>query len=105
MIYRADNKSVTALLQWGTWSAYPDTWNSEEPEAGYFTPPPGLIEPKRGFGKVWRERLGGDHAAIGFAIDNEQGMRGAVQPFEKGTVIRNGNSEVRILLGNAKWMA
>ena len=105
MIYRGDSQTILVLLQWGAYSQFPDTWNSEQPEGGFVAPPPGLIEPRRGFGKVWREQLGGAHAAIGFATGGEQGMTGQLQPCERGTLIRNERGEVRVLLSNGRWVS
>jgi len=38
-----------------SWEVYADTWNSTEPDSDpAITPPEGLAQPIRGFGKVWR---------------------------------------------------
>jgi hypothetical protein len=39
----------------GTWQSFQDTFVDGEPEIDpSLTPPPGLFQPKRGFGKLWR---------------------------------------------------
>ncbi|MFQ6016508.1 MAG: CHAT domain-containing protein, partial [Anaerolineae bacterium] len=51
-----------------TWDIFQDTFvEGVDPEWVGLSPPPGLLEPKRGFGKVWREELGGADSAIGWA--------------------------------------
>jgi hypothetical protein len=41
------------------WGAFPDEWDSGEPDRDpSLSPPPGLLQPVRGFGLVWREQPG-----------------------------------------------
>ena len=47
----------------------------------------GLLEPVRGFGKVWREQLGGPQARIGWATDKERGVYSQVLAFERGEML------------------
>lgn len=53
-----------------SYALFGDFWAPGQPERGEEAPPPGLIEPLRGFGKVWRE-----HAevrrGIGWAVSAE----------------------------------
>ncbi|MGC9333381.1 MAG: hypothetical protein ACP5JJ_04480 [Anaerolineae bacterium] len=49
--------------------------------------PPPPRQPQRGFGKVWREQLGGTGAAIGWTLENERAVNGWRQPFEKGLLL------------------
>ena len=105
MIYRNDARRIYVLLKSGMWNEFPDTWSGDQPEGGFVTPPADLLEPRRGFGKVWRESLGGANAAIGFAVETEQGMHGQVQPFEQGLVMRNDRGATRILLANGSWQS
>lgn len=103
MIYRADTQQIYVLLNSGAWSVFADRWTSDQPEGGLVRAPDGLFEPRRGFGKLWREKLGGANAAIGFATATEQGLSGQLQTFERGTVIRNDRGVVRVLLANGTW--
>ncbi|TMC54079.1 MAG: hypothetical protein E6J26_08560 [Chloroflexi bacterium] len=80
-----------------------DTWSEGQPEGGFVTPPPNRLEPRRGFGKVWREQLGGATAKIGFATAAEQGLSGQVQNFEQGLALHDARDIVRVLLNNGKW--
>lgn len=41
----------------------------------------------RGFGKVWREQLGGPQARIGWATDKERGFYSQVLAFERGEML------------------
>ncbi|MBI5667107.1 MAG: hypothetical protein HZC41_03795 [Chloroflexi bacterium] len=79
--------SIYALFSGGRFQRYDDTYNAgTDPASGGEQPPPGLIEPVRGFGKVWRtfpEVRGG----LGWARDNEQGGSSAAQAFERGQMI------------------
>lgn len=66
---------------------YNDTFTAGiDPESGGETPPVGLIEPVRGFGKVWR----GDPAVrggLGWATTAETGGDSVILAFERGTMI------------------
>ncbi|MBI3242167.1 MAG: hypothetical protein HYZ49_07730 [Chloroflexi bacterium] len=81
MIYVPDRKAVWVFVQpdaatprafsAGLWLAYSDTFKEGEPETDpALTAPEGLIQPKRGFGKVWREN-GPVEAALGWATEIE----------------------------------
>lgn len=57
----------------GTWSVYRDEWVDGEPETDpNLTVPEGLIQPERGFGKLWRENPN-VREALGWAITPEFG--------------------------------
>jgi hypothetical protein len=99
-----------AGVQQGAWQRYPDTWQEGQPESDpAITPPAGLYQPIRGFGKVWREQLGGPQAAsgnpatgIGWAIAPEQGLDGLVQRYEHGWVVRL-DGERLLLIDDGSW--
>ncbi len=92
--------------QHGDWQQYADTWREGDLESAGLTPPEGLLEPIRGFGRVWREELGGPGAAVGWALAAEQGYVGAVQPFEHGLMLWNPlNGTVYLLWDDATWVA
>ncbi len=104
MLWRKDTLQIYALLTNGAWSVYADTWVPPQREGGYFTPPAGLIEPQRGFGKVWRERLGGPTSQIGWATSPEVAVQGQVQIFDNGFAFIDEDGEVKILLVNGNWI-
>lgn len=99
LVYGADEKH-------GTWQRYADTYREGEPESAGLTPPEGLLEPIRGFGRLWREELGGPDAAIGWALAQEQGYVGAMQPFEHGLMLWNPLSGTTFVLqDDSTWTA
>lgn len=79
--------SIYALFGGGRFQRYDDTYNaSTDPFSGGEPAPPGLIEPVRGFGKVWRT-FPEARSGLGWARDNEQGGSSAAQAFERGQMI------------------
>jgi hypothetical protein len=66
-----------------TYERFPDTWTEAEPASGGETPPAGLIEPVRGFGKVWRENSG-VRETLGWATTPERPANGIYISFEGG---------------------
>lgn len=92
MIYRASAftgapGTIEAISSDNRFSRYADSWISGvDPDSGNLMPPPGLIEPIRGFGKVWRSD-GGLAARLGWALAGEQGLPLMVQLFERGAAI------------------
>lgn len=87
MIYvQGSPGSIYALALDGRFRRFDDTWTSGEPETGGETPPLGLIEPKRGFGKVWRLNLD-VRGSLGWAVTDEQGATTSVQLFEHGRAV------------------
>lgn len=71
----------------GNYLSYPDTWDASiDPESGDESPPEGLIEPIRGFGKVWRENSI-VRSTLGWAVG-----------FELGDVVTTANYQAGLLL-------
>ena len=61
------------------WSAYTDEWDEGEPAMDpELTPPPGLQQPVRGFGLLWRENRS-IRERLGWAVDQERGYETALQ--------------------------
>ena len=99
LIYGADESG-------GTWQAYEDTFREGDPENSGLTPPEGRLEPIRGFGKVWRDELGGPDAPVGWALVPEQGYVGEVQFFEHGLMLWNPLDGITyVLLDDGVWGA
>jgi hypothetical protein len=87
MIYVQGNPgSIYVLSTDGRFRRFDDTWTSSEPETGGETPPLGLIEPKRGFGKVWRSNLD-VRGSLGWGVTEEDGASSSVQLFERGRAV------------------
>lgn len=61
------------------WQEYVDYWNESQPETRGNPPPPGKVEPKRGFGLVWLDQLGGPSATIGWAVSQESATMITIQ--------------------------
>jgi hypothetical protein len=79
----------------------PDTWVAgKDPATTGLTPPAGLVEPQRDFGKVWRE---GTNLRIrdrlGWALSGERGAAGAWQPYQHGQMIWTPDPKQIFVLG------
>lgn len=68
------------------YTLYADAWREGQPESGDAQSPAGLLEPRRGFGKVWRENPA-VRDQLGWATQPEYGHRGVVQVFDNGTIV------------------
>ena len=110
MIYALQSGPGPGGRPGGRWAEYPDTWREGLPESDPALQPPAglrqpvLRQPVRGFGKVWREQLGGPVATIGWATDAEIGLDGFVQEWDNGLVLRFGADTV-VLLRDGSWGA
>lgn len=95
MLWRIDTGKIYVFsidgADEGHWQEYDDPWVEGkypidiDPD---IIPPPDLKQPKRGFGLIWREQLGGPKSAIGWALMEEEGLCAVIQPFEKGFMLR-----------------
>jgi len=101
MIWRGDTTQVYALYDDGSWEQFDDTWSSDEPEWDtHIVSPAGRFQPKRGFGKVWREQAQ-VRERLGWALEEESARALFVQPFERGELIRlDGQDYVLLQTGN-----
>jgi hypothetical protein len=96
---------------WMVWRASRDTWDpatifvlfeddqhyvrfddtyspTADPESGNAIPPPGLLQPVRGFGKVWREGTAARvRDRLGWAKAPESAGRGAMESFDRGALL------------------
>jgi hypothetical protein len=106
MFWREDEQAIYVLRQDGTWTEWADTWQEGMPDRDpTLIPPDGLYQPMRGFGKVWREALGGPEAWIGWATAREQSGSLIVQPFAEGLLLRGINGVTYALYGNGTWQS
>ena len=97
MLWLREWGSVTILNAGGTYEAYNDQYSVDKPEALGLTPPlPGLLEPRQGFGAIWR-KIGGPTAQLGWAIGPETSYVASVQYFERGAVILRGDLGIYVL--------
>ncbi|MFN2228664.1 MAG: hypothetical protein ACK2VA_02740 [Anaerolineae bacterium] len=87
MLWDSSTLQIYVLMNSGTWQAFDDTFQEgiDPPYDPNLPPPP--QQPQRGFGKVWRDHLGGPEAAIGWALENERPVAGWRQRFEGGLLV------------------
>lgn len=99
-------KDGTELAE-GQWQLVPPEWkwDGSNPEGVGLTPPPGLVEPRRGFGWLWRTHLGGAEGSLGWALDREYGFDnlGQVQRFEQGLLFKGSAPRIYILLNDGQF--
>ena len=104
MLWREDRRTIYVLSGDGRWQEYDDHFYEGQPERADLSPPlPWLREPIRGFGLVWRERLGGPHAPVGWATSDEQGLDATIQVFETGLALQNAAGRTFVLLRDRTW--
>jgi len=71
----------------GNFQRFNDTYNANvDPVSGGETAPAGLIEPVRGFGKVWRN-ANGVRDGLGWALAAESGTNAVIQNFSTGRML------------------
>jgi hypothetical protein len=103
MFWRQDTLTVYVLYNNGTWQSFPDTWTSAEPEWDpSIVAPPGYYQPKRGFGKVWRNNAGVRNA-LGWGLNEERGFTASVQQFGGGMMYWSNTRGIYALYGDARW--
>jgi serine/threonine-protein kinase len=98
MFWRQDNDGAYVVYEQGdlsgSYQAFTGAWSEGDPEYSCAaSPPPGKVQPKRGFGAVWCQ-LGGPSAPIGWALAEEVGFGPGngdpiVQDFERGVILRD----------------
>jgi hypothetical protein len=87
IVLRGENRSTSEAAE-----VYPDRFREGDSDDYALFPPPGLVAPIRGFGRLWRDRADIRHA-LGWAKSPERGFAGAVQQFQRGSMIWTGVEE------------
>jgi hypothetical protein len=87
MIWDSTTRQIYVLTDSNQWQAFDDTFDEGVDPAYDPALPDPPKQPQRGFGKVWREQLGGTQAAIGWALEHERPVNGFKQPFQRGSLI------------------
>jgi hypothetical protein len=100
--------AIYVLYNNGTYQRYNDTFtDGVDPEDGGGEPGGGLIEPIRGFGKVWREN-GTVRDTLGWATAGEAGGTAQIQLFERGEMLytaQTGQTYVLVTGAPGTWSA
>lgn len=103
MFWRDDTDTIYVLYKDGTWQEFADTWHAGEPEVDTsMATPSGLIQPKRGFGKVWRNNST-VRSRLGWATIVERGFNGSIQPFDRGLMLWSPRLGVYSLCNDGRW--
>ena len=93
----------------GAWELVPPDrkWDNSNPDGVGMSPPAGMVEPKRGFGWLWRNFLGGPDGALGWALDREYGFEnlGQVQAYERGLIFKGSDPKIYVLLEDGTFVA
>jgi len=104
MIYAKDEGRIYLLHDNGVWQSFADTWSSVVPELDPgLVPPDGLLQPRFGFGKVWREQLRGTPRDPGWATTLEVGYVGAAMRFQRGTMLWSDEGLIYVLADDGTW--
>ena len=103
MFWRDDTDTIYVLYNNGTWQSFADTWTSGEQESDpSIVPPYGLFQPKRGFGKVWRDNAA-VRSTLGWATTEERGFQGSAQSFNGGTMLFSNTRGIMVLYSDGRW--
>lgn len=98
---------IYVLYADGRSQQFADTFqDGVDPQSGGETPPTGLFEPVRGFGKVWRTAPE-VRSGLGWGTISEVGGTAVVQRFEQGWMVDMlQRSDILVLLDiNAQWQS
>jgi hypothetical protein len=85
------NQSIVVVITYRAdgslrYQTFADTWREGDAINSGLTPPAGLYEPNRGFGKVWREQRG-VRDALGWALEQERPETVSYQVFDQGALL------------------
>ena len=88
MLWVEEWASISVLHEGGAYEAYDDLFSPDEVQPAPLTVPDStLIEPRQGFGKIWRQ-LGGPTSALGWATAGEESYPATIQYFQRGAAIQ-----------------
>ncbi len=100
--------AIYALHNDGTYQRFADTWvEGVDPNSGGMTAPPGMQEPVRGFGKVWRDNAS-VRDTLGWALAGEAGGTAQVLMFERGEMVslsQTGQTYILVSGAPGHWTA
>jgi hypothetical protein len=102
MIWSEWNDQIRVLYgtDSGTFETAPNTWQPGMPESNpALVPPAGYYQPKRGFGKLWRENPA-IRERLGWAIEAEYAIP---QAAEQNAFFGDPNSTVYLIVESNVW--
>jgi len=103
MFWRGDLRLIYALYNDGTWQSFVDTWNEGDLEWDpTIVPPSGYYQPKRGFGKVWREQPG-VRDKLSWATTEERGLGASWQAYQGGLMLWSDVHGIFVLYNDGTW--
>ena len=104
MFWRQDNDYAYVVYEKGaksgSYQAFTGMWSEGDPDYSCAaSPPPGKIQPKRGFGAVWCD-LGGPSAVIGWGLQEEAGFGPGygdpvLHQFQHGFIFRDSDGTTK----------
>jgi hypothetical protein len=107
MLRREDSDQIYLLLDTGQWSVHPDTWHPGEAEIDPAIPvPPGVYQPRRGLGVVWRALSHPpmyDGGGLYWAVSPDRSFVGSAQDFEGGAMLWSDRRVIYVLYDNGMW--
>jgi hypothetical protein len=109
MFWRGDLTTIYTLFSDKKFQSFLDTWTSAEPEWDVtIVPPAGLYQPKRGFGKVWREGVVPPAAKVrdklSWATAEEHGLTVSWQAYAGGLMLWSNTQGIFVLYyDNYTW--
>ncbi len=103
MFWRSDLRLIYAVYNNGTWESFVDTWYEGDTEWDpTIIPPSGYIQPKRGFGKVWRDQAG-VRDKLSWATTEERGLNASWQGYDGGLMLWSDALGIFVLYNDGTW--
>jgi hypothetical protein len=103
MFWRGDLGLIYAVYNGGTWQSFVDTWTEGDLEWDpTIVPPAGYYQPKRGFGKVWREQAG-VRDKLSWATTEERGLGASWQAYQGGLMLWSDVQGTFVLYNDGTW--
>ncbi|MBM4430374.1 MAG: hypothetical protein FJ026_08530 [Chloroflexi bacterium] len=103
MFWRGDLRLIYALYNNGTWQSFIDTWAEGQAEQDpSILAPTGYYQPKRGFGKVWRDQAG-VRDKLSWATTEERGLGASWQAYQGGLMFWSNTLGFFVLYNDGTW--
>lgn len=103
MLWHGSSGVIYVFEEDGDWRGYTDDWREGMPDLSCEADPPvGLLQPVRGFGRIWC-LVGEAREAVGWAVEPETAVAGISQEFDGG-VLMEWAGNPRLLRGDGTWV-